>query len=249
MYAGSVPYDPVEPSGLFQTELEAAIALGARRAAASADLSPPAEDLIGHFHINARVVLLSVSRRHAPPPARAAICADSAQGYPDGSTAELDAHRASHVRGCCKHQSSSGGAGGHWLPSDTRSHVLALVDRAAPSWEEVPVLAGCGLAGANVEGRLDRVEPGGRTAPYGEAVARRRAGRGTAAPPAGPSLLAQSSSPALTCIMGARLAWIALMISSVLIPWRYTLVVDTYEWPSWRWITGRGTPSRASSTA
>ena len=83
----------------------------------------------------------------------------------------------------------------------------------------------------------------------GEAGARRRAGRGTAAPPAGPSLLAQSSSPALTCIIGARLAWIALMISSVLIPWRYTLVVDTYEWPSWRWITGRGTPSRASSTA
>ena len=39
-------------------------------------------------------------------------CADSAQGYPDGSTAELDAHRASHVRGCCKHQSSSGGAVG-----------------------------------------------------------------------------------------------------------------------------------------
>ena len=48
------------------------------------------------------------------------------------------------------------------------------------------------------------------------------------------SLPAQSSSPALTCIIGARRAWIALMISSVLIPWRYTLVVETYEWPSWR---------------
>jgi hypothetical protein len=45
-------------------------------------------------------------------------------------------------------------------------------------------------------------------------------------------------------MIGARRAWIALMVSSVLIPWRYTLVVDTYEWPSWRWITGRGTPSR-----
>jgi hypothetical protein len=61
--------------------------------------------------------------------------------------------------------------------------------------------------------------------------------------------VAQSSSPALTCIIGARLAWIALMISSVLIAWSYTLVVDTYECPSWRWITGSGTPSRASSTA
>ena len=66
-------------------------------------------------------------------------------------------------------------------------------------------------------------------------------------PVRGASLLAQSSSPALTCIIGARLEWIALMISSVLIPWRYTLVVDTYECPSWRWITGSGTPSRASS--
>ena len=46
--------------------------------------------------------------------------------------------------------------------------------------------------------------------------------------------MAQSSSPALTCIIGAPLAWIALMISSVLIPWRYTLVVDTYEC----WICG-----------
>jgi hypothetical protein len=76
------------------------------------------------------------------------------------------------------------------------------------------------------------------------------AGRGGECRPARKaSLLAQSSSPALTCIIGARLAWIALMISSVLIPWRYTLVVDTYECPSWRWITGSGTPSRASSTA
>ena len=38
--------------------------------------------------------------------------------------------------------------------SDTRSEVLALVDTTAPSWEEVPVLAGCGLARANVDGGL-----------------------------------------------------------------------------------------------
>jgi hypothetical protein len=54
------------------------------------------------------------------------------------------------------------------------------------------------------------------------------AGRGAGLPPRPPGLLlAQNSSPALTCIIGARLAWIALMISSVLIPRRYTLVVDT----------------------
>jgi hypothetical protein len=63
---------------------------------------------------------------------------------------------------------------------------------------------------------------------------RRRAGRGTGTPAREGSLPAQSSSPALRCIIGARRAWIALMISSVLIPWRYTLVVDRYEWPSWR---------------
>ena len=32
------------------------------------------------------------------------------------------------------------------------------------------------------------------------------------------------------------------MISSTSIPCRYTLVVETYECPSWRWITGSGTP-------
>ena len=59
----------------------------------------------------------------------------------------------------------------------------------------------------------------------------------------------QSSRPALTCIIGARRAWIVPMISSTSMPCRYTLVVETYECPSWRWITGSGTPSRASSTA
>ena len=50
--------------------------------------------------------------------------------------------------------------------SDTRSHVLALVGTTALSWEEVPVFAGCGLARANVEGRLDGVAPGGGNAPF-----------------------------------------------------------------------------------
>ena len=59
----------------------------------------------------------------------------------------------------------------------------------------------------------------------------------------------QSSRPALTCIIGARRAWIMSMISSISIPCRYTLVVETYECPSCLWITGSGTPSRASSTA
>jgi hypothetical protein len=63
------------------------------------------------------------------------------------------------------------------------------------------------------------------------------------------SASSQSSRPALTCIIGARRAWIVPMISSASIPCRYTLVVETYECPSWRWITGSGTPSRASSTA
>jgi hypothetical protein len=49
-----------------------------------------------------------------------------------------------------------------------------------------------------------------------EAGERRRAGHGTGAPPAEASLPAQSSSPAVMCIIVARLAWIApLMISSV----------------------------------
>jgi hypothetical protein len=48
----------------------------------------------------------------------------------------------------------------------------------------------------------------------------------------------QSSRPALTCIIGARRAWIVPMISSTSIPCRYTLVVDTYECPSYRWMTG-----------
>jgi hypothetical protein len=86
------------------------------------------------------------------------------------------------------------------------------------------VLAGRGLTRATAEGRLDGVEPDGRTAPF----SRRSSGAGRGCRPARKAfLLAQSSSPALTCIIGARLAWIALMISSVLIPWRYTLVVDT----------------------
>jgi hypothetical protein len=93
---------------------------------------------------------------------------------------------------------------------------------------------------------LDGVEPGGRTAPFSRSSS--AGGRGV--PPRPRGFLTDSEfESALTCIIGARLAWIALMISSVLIPWRYTLVVDTYECPSWRWITGRGTPSRASSTA
>ena len=53
----------------------------------------------------------------------------------------------------------------------------------------------------------------------------------------------------LTCIIGARRAWIVSMISSISIPCRYTLVVETYECPSCLWITGSGTLSRASSTA
>jgi hypothetical protein len=32
-------------------------------------------------------------------------------------------------------------------------------------------------------------------------------------------------------------------------PLQVTLGVETYECPNWRWITGSGTPSRASSTA
>jgi hypothetical protein len=107
-------------------------------------------------------------------------------------------------------------------------------------------LLDAGLTRATADGRMDPVEPGGRTAPFSRSSS--EAGRGYR-PARKASLLAQRSSPALTCIMGARLAWIALMISSVLIPWRYTLVVDTYECPSCRWITGSGTPSRASSTA
>ena len=119
--------------------------------------------------------------------------------------------------------------------SDARSHVLALVDMTAPSWEEVPVLAGGGLARANVDGGLGwgRVwRSDCSLLAKRECAGGRGAGRG--APPGEASLPAQSSSPALTCTIGARLAWIALMISSVLIPWRYTLVVDTYEC----WICG-----------
>lgn len=123
-------------------------------------------------------------------------------------------------------------------------------DTTAPSWKEVLVLAGCALARANAGARLDGVERGGRTAPFWRTSRWAPAG---GAPDWRPCprgfLTAQNSSPALTCIIGARRAWIALMISSVLIPCRYTLVVDTYECPSWRWITGSGTPSRASSTA
>ena len=43
------------------------------------------------------------------------------------------------------------------LLADTRSHVLALVDTTDPLWEEVPVLAGCGLVRANVDGGLWRM--------------------------------------------------------------------------------------------
>lgn len=48
--------------------------------------------------------------------------------------------------------------------SDTRSHVLALVDTTAPSWEEVPVLAGTGSRELTSTVALDGVEPGSRTA-------------------------------------------------------------------------------------
>jgi hypothetical protein len=75
------------------------------------------------------------------------------------------------------------------------------------------------------------------------------AGTPCAAPAAASACGFQSSRPALTCIIGARLAWIVPMISSISIPCRYTDVVETYECPSCRWITGSGTPSRASSTA
>ena len=79
-------------------------------------------------------------------------------------------------------------------------------------------------------------------------------GRRAVAPCSAPARLfgsasSQSSRPALTCIIGARRAWIVPMISSASIPCRYALVVETCECPSWRWITGSGTPSRASSTA
>ena len=58
----------------------------------------------------------------------------------------------------------------------------------------------------------------------------------------------QSSRPALTCIISARRAWIVPMISSTSVPCRYTLVVETYESPSWRWITGSGTPCGSESS-
>jgi len=73
--------------------------------------------------------------------------------------------------------------------------------------------------------------------------------RGAPAHAAWPAARFQSSRPALTCIIGARRAWIVPMISSTSIPCRCTLVVETYECPSCLWITGSGTPSRASSTA
>jgi hypothetical protein len=41
-----------------------------------------------------------------------------------------------------------------WPLPDTRSRVLALVDTTAFSWESVPVIAGCGLARAYVDGGL-----------------------------------------------------------------------------------------------
>ncbi|HEY3944777.1 MAG TPA: hypothetical protein VGL78_06095, partial [Solirubrobacteraceae bacterium] len=39
--------------------------------------------------------------------------------------------------------------------SDTRGHAVALAGATALSWEELPVLAGCGLARANSDERLD----------------------------------------------------------------------------------------------
>jgi hypothetical protein len=132
-------------------------------------------------------------------------------------------------------------------PAATRSRWLI---RLLPRGRRCQCLLDAGSRELTSTAALDGVEPGGRTAPFWRSSRWAPAGGARDWRPAREaSLPAHSSSPALTCIIGARRAWIALMISSVLIPWRYTLVVDTYEWPSWRWITGRGTPSRASSTA
>jgi hypothetical protein len=58
----------------------------------------------------------------------------------------------------------------------------------------------------------------------------------------------QIRRPALAEIMGVRRAWTVSMISAVSIPSRYTDVTPRLTWPSWRWITLRGTRSRAIST-
>ena len=65
--------------------------------------------------------------------------------------------------------------------SDTRGHAVALAGATALSWEELPVLAGCGLTRANSDERLDGVEPGGRTAPFSRS--RSAGGRGAGLPP------------------------------------------------------------------
>jgi hypothetical protein len=55
--------------------------------------------------------------------------------------------------------------------------------------------------------------------------------------------------PALAGIMGGRRAWIVSMISVLSMPCTYVLVTPRWACPSWRWMTGSGTLSRAISTA
>ena len=82
----------------------------------------------------------------------------------------------------------------------------------------------------------DRIAPrsGGRLGGSGSVAA---------LPPSG-RLAAQSWSPAVADIIDGRLAWTVTMISSL--SWQIE-VVPRLAWPSWRWITLSGTPSRASS--
>jgi hypothetical protein len=73
-------------------------------------------------------------------------------------------------------------------------------------------------------------------------------GRATHDPPAGVRYV-EIFSPFVAGIIGAGRSWTAWTISVLSIPRRYTEVIARSAWPSWRWMTSSGTPSRDISTA
>jgi hypothetical protein len=93
---------------------------------------------------------------------------------------------------------------------------------------------------------VDRHAPGSTGAPPIHAAdsARRGASATREDEPSG-----YRSNPALAGIVGALREWTALITSVLSIPCRYTDVTPRSAWPSWRWMTFSGTPSRAISTA
>ena len=84
--------------------------LGSRRAGASSAPTLPMKIGDGARHCASPAFGDGEGRLRRP--FTALRCADSVQGDHDGSTAELDASRASHVPGCCKHESSCRADGG-----------------------------------------------------------------------------------------------------------------------------------------